>query len=344
MNMQLDLEHIYQHTQNLWETLRNKTIFITGGTGFVGKWLLESMVYANGKDGLGCKVTVLSRNPGGFAREHPHLAESKWIEMLKGDVSSFEISAEMKFDFIIHAATDVSDPVKAKDDLAIFSANVDGTRRVFDLAAHSKSQAVLLVSSGAIYGVQPAELKGMAENYSPQSGFSQTASAYTVGKSTSEWLALAYGREYEVPCKIARCFAFVGPYLPLDKHFAVGNFIADVIDKRDIEILGDGTPFRSYLYAADLAIWLWTVLLKGDSGEVYNVGSDETISIKDLASKVVELSLSKVSINTLKMPVKNRLPSRYIPDIGKARNELGLDVYIGLDDSILRTLTWNGVG
>ena len=338
---QSDLDHIFKHTQGLWEPLRDKTLFLTGGTGFVGKWLLESLIDVNRRLNLNCKVTVLSRHPERFSYECPHLAGSEWVEMLCGDVSSFELAEDEKFDFIIHAATDVSDPVQASNDLAVFSANVDGTRRVLDLAVHSKSKAVLLTSSGAVYGVQPPELKGLSESSPCQYDFSEMLSAYAMGKCTSEWLARVYSREFSVPCKIARCFAFVGPYLPLDKHFAIGNFMRDILRGREIKILGDGTPYRSYLYAADLAIWLWTILLKGEVGEAYNVGSDDSISIEALAHRVVELSASKVSVNVLQKPKEHALSSRYIPDISKARKGLDLDVYIGLDDSILRTVSWN---
>jgi dTDP-glucose 4,6-dehydratase len=162
-----------------------------------------------------------------------------------------------------------------------------------------------------------------------------SGSAYGEGKRVSEWLA-SQGINYGIEVKIARIFALVGPYLPLDKHFAIGNFLRAALVNEEIVIQGDGTPNRSYLYAADMAAWLWAILLRGVSGRAYNVGSDESVSIYDLAKRVCTVLGYEPRV-VLLQPQSEVIASHYVPDIGRACNELGLLPPMPLDDAITRT-------
>lgn len=335
-----DLQHILAHTDGVWDALRGKAVFITGGTGFIGKWLVESLLYANEHLRLNCRVTLLSRNPANFKASCPHIAASRSIQFVKGDVR--DLPADIgRFDFIIHAATDVTDPIGANNHLDVFEVNVTGTRRVLELARASGTQGVLLTSSGAVYGRQPPTLPAVAESYLGSPDPLALNAAYAQGKRAAEWLAAAYHQTHDVPTKIARCFAFVGPHLPLDKHFAIGNFIGHAIQNETVRISGDGTPVRSYLYAADLAIWLWTILVHGQCAEAYNVGSDQGLSIKELAAVVEDVCHSTGGVVIAKQANPSLPAERYVPAIDKARDELGLRVWVELREAISRTLNWH---
>jgi len=138
--------------------------------------------------------------------------------------------------------------------------------------------------------------------------------------------------------KIARCFAFVGPYLPLDIHFAIGNFIRDGLNGGPIIIKGDGTPYRSYLYAADLAIWLWTILFKGKSRRPYNVGSEASFSIVEIAQAVAKSCGPNIKVEIRKTANPANPAERYIPSNLRGRVELDLQTLFDLPTSIQRTM------
>jgi nucleoside-diphosphate-sugar epimerase len=140
--------------------------------------------------------------------------------------------------------------------------------------------------------------------------------------------------------KIARCFAFVGPYLPLDIHYAIGNFIRDALRGGPIVVQGDGTSYRSYLYAADLAIWLWTILMSGRACRPYNVGSDQSISVGNLANAVRDLVNPKAAVVVSHLPDPASHPARYVPRVQRASTELGLGQSYSLDNSIQLTARW----
>lgn len=336
-----DLDHILAHTAPLWPLLDGKRIFITGGTGFFGIWLLESLLHARQKLGLNLQASILSRAPAAFLRHFPHLANQAALNWLSGNVQSFEFPRQ-KHHHIIHAATETYARTPPTPLLEQFDTLAQGTRRVLDFARHSAAENVLITSSGAIYGPQPPHLTHISEHHGGGPDCTQSAMLYAEGKRCSELLAALYAEQHGTPSKIARCFAFVGPHLPLDKHFAIGNFINDVLHDRDIHIQGDGTPLRSYLHAADLVIWLLTILLQGQRMRPYNVGSDQSLSIAELAHTVAaSLPGRERQVHIARPPQPGQPAARYVPDISRAHDELGLSVNIPLADAIRRTFAWH---
>ena len=165
----------------------------------------------------------------------------------------------------------------------------------------------------------------------------EPSTAYGQGKRAAEHLCALYGEQHGLETVIARCFAFIGPDLPLNVHFAIGNFIRDALTADAITVSGDGTPLRTYLDQSDLAHWLLTLLEYGRPGQAYNVGSDEVISIADLAYLVRDVLAAHKPVHILGQPDSDTARDRYVPDIRKAHQQLGLSVTVRLADAIRRT-------
>jgi nucleoside-diphosphate-sugar epimerase len=335
----LDLNHILDHTRDLWDELRGERIFITGGTGFFGCWLMESFLWANNQLNLHARATVLTRSPSAFQDKVPHLAGHDAISLLAGDVRTFEFPAGV-FKHIIHAATEASTKLNTENPLLMLDTIVEGTRHTLDFAKACSAKKFLLTSSGAVYGRQPSNLTHIPEDYPGAPDPLDPKSAYGIGKRTAEHLCILYAQETTIEVKIARCFAFVGPYQPLDAHFAIGNFIRDGLQGGPIVIKGNGTPKYSYLYASDLTIWLWTILFRGQSSQSYNAGSDEEFTIRKFADYVAEAFNPKIKIEIRAKTDPAKTSGRYVPNVRKAKNELGVQIWINIQKAIQKTIMW----
>lgn len=333
-----DLEHILHYGKSAWEALRNARLFITGGTGFFGKWLLESIAFANQTSQLNIEAIVLSRNPESFMAQIPHLAAHSFFSFCEGDVRNFEI-APQKITHIIHAATEASAKLNAENPTEMMDVILTGTKHVLDFAVKMGVKNILLTSSGAVYGTQPRDLRNISEDYKGAPDIQENKWAYGIGKRTAEYWAMLYANQYDLNIKIGRFYACLGPHLPLDIHFAMGNFIHSVLNKKPIFITGDGTPYRSYQYISDLMVWLISILVFGKNNVAYNVGSDEPISILETAKKVASFS-EGIEVNVSKKPSPDALPERYVPSIERAKNDLNLRNRVTIDDAILKTIQW----
>ncbi len=262
------------------------------------------------------------------------------MHFVEGDVRDFKFP-EGDFSHIIHAATDASMHLSETNPTLIWDTIVQGTKHTLEFAIHCKAKNFLLVSSGAVYGKQPSHAIYLTENYPCQPKIGDFRSAYAVGKCAAEHMSSLYAKQYGLDVKIARCFAFIGPYLPLNTHFAIGNFIRDGLNGGPIIVNGDGTPSRSYLYAADLMVWLWTILFRGKPARPYNVGSDKAYTIAELAHIVAENFSSRPAVKIMELPKLGAVLERYIPDVSRAREELGLVARTDLKQAIQATINWS---
>lgn len=294
-----------------------KRIFITGGTGFFGKSMLDYRLRHPEWEWAKAEWVVLSRSPMRFIEANPKLANQAGVSFVVGDIRDFAFP-EGHFDAIIHAATSA---VTTLSDEEMTSVILDGVHRIVEFAKAAQCKTVLFTSSGAVYGprTEPASEEDEC----------RPTTAYGRGKLAAERFLLASGLDV----KIARCFAFVGPYLPRTIHFAIGNFIQDCLEGRDIVIKGDGTPLRSYLYADDLVEWLFAILDRGVSGGLYNVGSGDAVSILEVAKNVCAVLGRGNEIRICEKPTA-AAPSVYVPDVSRASIELGLMQTVPLGKAI----------
>lgn len=334
-----DLNYILKHTHSVWDEFKNKNIFITGGTGFFGTWLLETFAWANQYFNLNLSVVVLTRDPAAYAKKVPHITSQSMFHFHVGDVCDFIFPPGI-FSHVIHAATESSATLNAEHPDIMYRTIVQGTQNTLRCAQHMQAQKFLFVSSGAVYGKQPPEVSHLVEDFSGKPDEFDKQAAYANGKYIAEQMCHQYAKGFHGQIKLARCFAFVGPYLPIDRHFAIGNFIRDAMMQKTIHINGDGTPFRSYQYAADLVIWLLQILSRGQALVPYNVGSEEAISIFDLAECVASCVDPNPKVQVAKTPDKSKLPERYVPSVQKAKAELGLENQISLTQAIQKTIEW----
>lgn len=336
-----DLDRVVAQTERLWQDLRGARILVTGGTGFVGSWLLESLLWANERFRLDASAVVLTRNARAFSARAPHLAAHSALSLREGDIRTFGWDGG-SLSHVIHAGTETRTPGNRDDRLRIFDTIVEGTRRTLEIAERAGATRFLMTSTGAVYGRQPAELRHIPEDYAGAPDPTRAQLAGAQAKRAAETLCAVYA-EGALHTTIARCFAFVGPYLPLDQHLAIGNFIRDALALKPIRVDGDGTPQRAYMYAADLAAWLWTILLRGDRGQAYNVGSEDAISIAD-AARAVARAAGGGSEVVIARTAASGAAERYVPSTKRARTDLGVSMTVDFAAALTRTLDWHRAG
>ena len=332
-----DLQAVVDESQHDLLKLRGARLFITGGTGYIGRWLVETLCYANDVLNLNLVMTVLTRNSANFAELCPHLTNEPCVTVLEGDVRTFSCSYR-RYSHIIHAATDVTKPDAA---LGTFDVTTAGTKHVLDFAVMCNAKRFLNLSSGVVYGRQHTPDLPLSESMYGCVDVTDPNNAYALGKIASEWLGNTYSQLHGVNFSTARIFGHIGPNMPLDAHFAAGNFMRDAISSETITITGDGSPIRSFMYSTDLVIWLLAILVRGEAGAAYNVGSDQAISFRELAELMNKIICDGTgSVNVLGQTTPGLAPSFYIPDISLANKTLGLSIKVPIELAIAKTAGW----
>lgn len=311
-----------------------KTLLLIGGAGFFGKSFLDC--YKRGllaRWGI-TKIIIMSRNVERLRIETPELLDSS-IQLVIGDIG--KVNSLPKANYVIHAAAS-TDAQSYLSQPEIEKRNIQaGIYNYCKLAEVThKNSKILYVSSGAVYGPQPSYLEQVSESYefNPLESFVGGKRDYAFAKRDAEYAIQNLGRE-NLNVAIARCFAFVGPWLPRDQHFAIGNFLEDGLLGRVINVRSTFPVYRSYMHSDDLVNWLMTICESANSCcPIYNVGSDEAIAIDDLG----ELIASIFGIQVHKAKLAHDKVDRYIPSITKAKKELGLYLKTNLIDSIKLTI------
>lgn len=306
--------------------LANKKILITGGTGYFGKNLCGFLNQLNEAHALNITIYVMARKP----------ITQKGIFFVEQDVAQ-KINFDIPVDFIIHAATPVFNDLSTPEEL--LNIIINGTQNIARMAAKLNCKRFLHVSSGAVYSAQPEWMEKIEEDYFEEVAIFDFKNPYGTGKRISELMLGSIFKNSDTSYSVARCFAFSGKYLAFDQQLAIGNFIRDAIESKSINIKGDGSAIRSYLDSEDLNIWLLTMLLKGRNQQAYNLGSEEAISIKELAFKVAGF-LNGTTVTIQNLNSENIKKNRYVPSTKKVFEEMGLRVSVTLDESIKRMISF----
>lgn len=307
--------------------LHNKHLFITGGTGFIGLWLLLAIQWLNTR-GARIEVTLLSRNPASFLARYPSFAASPWLHWVIGDVKDYRWP-NTSFDAIIHGAADTSPQVAQTNNL--FDDITIGTRHVIAHAVASGIRRLLLLSSGAVYGEQPMEVANLSEDDPVLARPLSAQDSYALGKRHMETITLASIEQHGLEPVIARCFSFIG--FGLAAHLAISQFVRDALCLGHIRLNSDGTSIRSYQHASDLAAWLLALLNHGQPGSAYNVGSPEAMPLIEVATRIRDQLApgGQIQVRGHASPGPRQ---RYVPDTQYAEKLIGVKTRISFDDSI----------
>lgn len=317
-----------------------RKFFITGGTGLIGRALVRALLRQ--RDLLGIEqITLLSRNPERFRATKPEIANADGVRFIQGDMSTGGWPQE-SFTDVIHGATDVND-LLVSDRLAYAWSIVEGTKRILDYAERAGSERFLYLSSGAVYGPGPYPDAGIPETWPTAPALDTSATAYGQAKRYSEHLCALFAERTSVAVRVARIFSVIGPEVPLNSQYALGNFVRDVLnDNVDcLRVKGDGLASRSYMHINDVAAWLIAINERADRGETFNVGSGYEITIADLAMMIRSIagSVKEVIVEGALADYGGR--SRYFPDCGAIRTALGLGETVTIQRSIQELLAHN---
>ena len=324
---------------HVWERLRGQRILISGGTGFFGQWLTGLLLEADRTHDLGLSLRLLTRSPERVRSAMPFAASHPAVSLEHCDLAAFA-PVDAPADLVIHAATEASATLNTHDPEAMLRTVVDGTRHLLSWAVRHRPRRFLMVSSGAVYGRQPPGVLRLSEDWMGGPDPLHPDAAYAEGKRLAEQWCAAVARTHGLDgMVIARPFACMGPWLPLDRHFAIGNLMKDVVAGRPLTLQGDGTDIRSYLDGADLAVWLIVLLLEGTPLRAYNVGSPEAITLAELQAKMAGLVPGRAT-RILQRADPALPPHRYVPDVRRAVEELGLQPWTSIEDSLAAWQAW----
>ena len=334
-----DLEAISQWSETDLRLIVDFPTIITGGSGFIGTWLTLSWVHAHKTFGGSGRLLVTSRNSAYNKHLIDSIHQSAPVTYCDSDIRELAVPPEFQNSFLVHAATPASDELNRSNPDLMLSIIVDGQKQLLRESTRINVKRFLFLSSGAVYGPQPLDLPNVSEEMFNVLGNSISNSAYSEGKRLSEELGNKAAIDTGLQFVTARLFAFLAPYLPMDSHFAAGNFLSQATGSSKITIRSGGGSQRTYQYASDMVSWLWTLLVRGEIGEAYNVGSDQEISILGLAQTIQHQVLPRVELEVLGVDTPDTV-SRYVPSIDKISTQFGLTNQVSLDLAIRKTESW----
>ena len=329
-----DLNFIINKILDIKSNFNKKKILLVGGTGFIGKWLVMTFNQLNKKYKTNITIFILTRDKYKFLKHYSEFKKIKSVIFIQGDILNFKIK-NIDFDYIIHAGSDLK--VEKKDQGKYLKELSIGSKRIFGIKNKKIKTRILFLSSGSVYKNNNATNKiGESKFYLP-SKF-PIDNTYAFGKILAEIFAKLFIKFKNKNIIIVRGFSFVGPYQQFERGFAITDFIKDSLENKDIKLNNGNNIFRSYLYIADLIIWLLHILVRSKKGEIYNVGSDKEINLTKLSKKIIKINKSGSKV--IKNNNQNKKINYYVPNIDKAKKKFNLRVWTSLEHSIDKTTTW----
>ncbi|PTR01575.1 dTDP-glucose 4,6-dehydratase [Mucilaginibacter yixingensis] len=338
--IEADLQKII-HADLEWSRFAGKTVLITGANGFLPTYLVYTLLALN--DNFNTNVTVLAlvRSKAKAEAKFGLLLQRPDIKLIVQDVCD-ELNVNEHVHFVIHAASQASPKFYGSDPVGTLNANVQGTLNLLKLAEKHRVEKFLYFSSGEIYGVVPADVGRIKETDSGYLDPVNVRSCYAESKRLGETMCVSWMHQFHVPVSMVRIFHSYGPGMDLEDGRVFADFVADVINNRDIVMKSDGSAVRAYCYLSDATTAFFTILLNGENGHAYNMGNaDAECSVVDLADKLLKLYPSK-NLQVIRKEVKKEgyLKSpvhKIIPDIDKIRT-LGWVPFIGIEEGFWRTI------
>lgn len=350
-----DLNYIVNNLRDEFTCMAGKNLLITGGAGFLGYYLVQAILHWNRKTDLARNIclTVCDNYIRGMPHwlqelegtKHLTLIDHNIIEPLPPDIDDFQ--------YIIHAAGIASPIYYRTHPIETMDANVYGLRNLLEYSREQKEkdkpvEGFLFFSSSEIYGdPDPAHIP-TPETYRGNVSCTGPRACYDESKRYGETLCVNFAQQYDLPIKVARPFNNYGPGLKITDRRVIPDFAREVLAGRDIAMFSDGSPTRTFCYVADAVVGYYKVLVKGRSGEAYNIGVEAPeISMADLAKRVARIATElfdyQGKVVRQASPSEDYLidnPNRRCPMINKARAELAYNPSISLDEGLTRSLIW----
>jgi UDP-glucuronate decarboxylase len=350
-----DLDSVCADLRSEFTSMSGRRLLITGGGGFLGYYLVQAVLHWNRTQSAGAKIDVAVYD--NYMRGVPD-----WLERLKGQPNLILQRHDMiealppdmgHFDYIVHAAGIASPIYYRAQPLKCIDANINGLRNLLDYSVRERDagrplRGFLFYSSSEIYGDPAAAAIPTPETYRGNVSCTGPRACYDESKRFGETLCVVFAKQEGIPVRIARPFNNYGPGLKITDGRVIPDFARDIFAGRDVVILSDGSPRRTFCYATDAIVGYYKALVRGADGEAYNIGIDRPeITIAQLADLVVAAATEllgyqgKVVLGQSSEAdylIDN--PNRRCPVIDKARRELGFDPRVLPEEGIYRTLIW----
>jgi len=349
--LKIDLDYICSQLADEFNEMSGKNVLMTGGAGFLGYYMVQSVLHWNRtSNGTPIHMTVFDNYARGIPKWLRELEGDPFLDLVRHDITDPFPGKTRPFSFVIHAAGIASPIYYRKRPIETMDANVNGLRHLLEYCRRQGSaiKGMIFYSSSEIYGDPPADMIPTPETYRGNVSCTGPRACYDESKRYGETLCVNFAHHHGVPVRIVRPFNNYGPGLKINDRRVIPDFARDVIEGRDIVMLSDGKPTRTFCYSADAVCGYYKALVNGRVPDAYNIGVEAPeISMNELASKIVTIASDlfgysgKVIFKTSEeADYLADNPNRRCPDLTKSRRELGYSPSVMVDEGLRRSLVW----